>query len=162
MSSSMPWSLLPASQCAPPQWKTLTHQLPLVAQQDSSCPHQGKFHNRWSAVCGHVFFLLSFSLFISRAGSRWRWGRWIRGGCKQGDNGPNARTFAYSYLLVRLAHTIVPSPLNLSQLKKLFKSLITDCFVFFMLIICFVFFKQQKPLLNTALTFPIPTCSLQG
>lgn len=42
MSSSMLWSLPPVSLCAPPQLKTLTHQHPLVAQQGSSCCHQGK------------------------------------------------------------------------------------------------------------------------
>lgn len=46
MSSSMPWSLLPANQCVPPQWKILTHQHPLVEQQDNNCHHQGEFSKK--------------------------------------------------------------------------------------------------------------------
>lgn len=45
MSSNMPWSLPPASLCAPPLWKILTQLHPQGAQQDNSHSQQGKFQN---------------------------------------------------------------------------------------------------------------------
>lgn len=87
MSSSMPWSLPPVSQCAPPRWKTSTHQHLPVAQQGNSCPSQGKFHNRWPAVLRHCFSSFpSFALLVSGEWIRWGWEAWVKRGHKQRNN----------------------------------------------------------------------------
>lgn len=72
MSSSMPWSLLPANQCVPPQWTILTHQHPLVEQQDNNCHHQGEFYKKKKPeVCVRL---------VQR---RWRWMSWRLDGAKK-------------------------------------------------------------------------------
>lgn len=95
MSSSMPWSLPPVSQCAPPQWKTLTHQRPPVAQRDNSCPHQGKFHNRKPAV---LFVVTASLLFHNLLCSfeKQEVGE-LREGANRETVGLHSRTFSYSY-----------------------------------------------------------------
>lgn len=72
MSSSTPWSLPPASRCAPPPWKTLTHQHPPVAQRGNSHPNQGllqEYENKIDVlyidlICVHQVQILSLKLSL--------------------------------------------------------------------------------------------------
>lgn len=106
MSSSMPWSLPLVSLCAPPQWKTLTHQLPPVAQQDSSCPHQGKFHNRHPLFVGTAFPPLSYLR------------EWFREQ-KQGNRGTMGLMEEHSHILSFFFSEDSENPLNCTNLSEI-------------------------------------------